>query len=419
MNPDEWYATREIMALGGVTRAGLRVTMYRLLTEGKIFRVRLPETGELVWHLRTEKTGIVPRKCNEREYSRGPFDFKECELPPHLRQSYVAKAQQLRLRPSPIHEGDAVEEVVDQLLDSLDLHVRKARPSDGFPYLCCWDSRPRTTSEPKKSGAYTCKIEFSAYLPLPHKSNERECSFVLHELAAHIWSWGKVLLLDMIPLSVQIDACTRQLLSSPSRDQIIEATKIALRKCKSRAPNLLTRFTDEPPIDLFPLPKGASPTKAYTFRVQPRWIAGAGTRHITLLGAEPFSELHELIIEAFEEAFESSDTLSEITQLTDDSHLHVFEVSRSLQYADSRHYEATGGENCLDDEKHSVSSIPIQIGKPFKYIFDFGANVEFQITLLKIEEPQGKLPIIIDTSRKRKRPTDHEDEDEGQPGIAE
>lgn len=43
--------------------------------------------------------------------------------------------------------------------------------------------------------------------------------------------------------------------------------------------------------------------KAYTFRVQLRWLGGAGTRLITLLGAEPLSRLHELVLEAFEEAF--------------------------------------------------------------------------------------------------------------------
>lgn len=55
----------------------------------------------------------------------------------------------------------------------------------------------------------------------------------------------------------------------------------------------------------------------------------------------------------------------------------------------------------MDDTKHSISSIPIQIGKPFKYIFDFRANVEFQVTLLKIEEPQTELPAVIDASRHR------------------
>lgn len=148
--------------------------------------------------------------------------------------------------------------------------------------------------------------------------------------------------------------------------------------------------------------------KAYTFLVQPMRIQGVGAKSISLLGTEPIVRLHELISDAFR------DETEEIVGWDDDTHLHCFDIGKTedgcpaVRYGNMRTPDSSPSLSRViaamygmdvrekDDYEFSISTMPIQVGKPFKYVFDFGDNNEFQVVLLKIEEPGGQLPRIID-----------------------
>jgi len=51
-----------------------------------------------------------------------------------------------------------------------------------------------------------------------------------------------------------------------------------------------------------------------------------------------------------------------------------------------------------DDRKFAISLVPMQVQKPFKYLFDFGESHQFQIVLVAVRKPVPDmvLPKISD-----------------------
>lgn len=130
--------------------------------------------------------------------------------------------------------------------------------------------------------------------------------------------------------------------------------------------------------------KSGAPVRSYVISVS----LGAGCyRHIKISGDSTLMELHSVILKAFEFY---------------DGHAHAFFMD-NVMWSQANSYYVPGmeyGDRTTD--AYTVEQAGLDIGRKFKYVFDFGDEWTFQCKVLRIEEEDTPVPTVI--KRKGKAP---------------
>ncbi len=125
------------------------------------------------------------------------------------------------------------------------------------------------------------------------------------------------------------------------------------------------------------LEKSSGPARSYVISVS----LGAGCyRHIKISGDCTLMELHSVILKAFEFC---------------DDHAHAFFMD-NVVWSQADSYYVPGierGDRTTD--LYTLEQAGLDVGKKFKYVFDFGDEWTFQCKVLRIEAGAAPVPTVI------------------------
>lgn len=121
-------------------------------------------------------------------------------------------------------------------------------------------------------------------------------------------------------------------------------------------------------------------------------------RHIKISGGSTLFKLHLAIIDAF--GF-------------DDDHLHAFFMDNKLWSERAAFFDDRADEEDFNTTSDvTLEELDLEVGKQFKYLFDFGDEWIFQCKVLKkLEEPNVKSKVIKSVGESPKQYPEYDEED--------
>lgn len=128
--------------------------------------------------------------------------------------------------------------------------------------------------------------------------------------------------------------------------------------------------------------KSGGPVRSYVISVS----LGEGCyRHIKISGDCTLMELHSAILKAFEFY---------------DGHAHAFFMDNVVWSGADSYYVPGMESGDRTTDMYTVEQAGLDIGRKFKYVFDFGDEWTFQCKVLRIEEGTAPVPTVIKSKGK-------------------